>query len=324
MLKRVLIFLAVVAGLLWLRNTSAFTPAQSEVGPGIISHRGVHQTYGREDMDSETCTATRIHPLTHGLIENTLPSMRAAFDAGATVVELDVHLTPDDAFAVFHDWTLDCRTEASGVTQDTPMSTLKRLDVGYGYTADGGQTFPLRGKGVGLMPTLPEVFEAFPEGRFLINFKSRRTEEGDALAAMLAQHPEWRKQVWAVYGGAPPSETAARLIDGLPYFTKQTAKACLKDYLVTGWTGHVPDSCHDTIVTVPVSHARLMWGWPRAFEARMEAAGSQVVLFGPYAGGNGTTGIDDADLLRHVPKAFGGFIWTDDVIQIGSALHADE
>ena len=297
MLKRVLIFLAVVAGLLWLRNTSAFTPAQSTVGPGIIAHRGVHQTYGREDMDSETCTATRIHPPTHGLIENTLPSMRAAFDAGATVVELDVHLTPDDAFAVFHDWTLDCRTEGFGVTQDTPMSTLKQLDVGYGYTADGGQTFPLRGKGVGLMPTLPEVFEAFPEGRFLINFKSRRAEEGDALAAMLAQHPEWRKQ---------------------------TAKACLKDYLVIGWTGHVPDSCHDTIVTVPVSHARLMWGWPRAFEARMEAAGSQVVLFGPYAGRNGTTGIDDADLLRHVPKAFGGFIWTDDVMEIGSALHADE
>ena len=37
--------------------------------------------------------------------------MRAAFDSGADVVELDVHLTPDGKFAVFHDWTLDCRTD---------------------------------------------------------------------------------------------------------------------------------------------------------------------------------------------------------------------
>ena len=28
------------------------------------------------------------------------------------------------------------------------MQQLKQLDVGYGYTADGGKTFPFRSKGV--------------------------------------------------------------------------------------------------------------------------------------------------------------------------------
>jgi glycerophosphoryl diester phosphodiesterase len=40
---------------------------------------------------------------THGFIENTIPSMQAAVAAGAQVIELDVHLTPDNVFAVFHD-----------------------------------------------------------------------------------------------------------------------------------------------------------------------------------------------------------------------------
>jgi glycerophosphoryl diester phosphodiesterase len=36
--------------------------------------------------------------------------MRAAFDLGADIVELDVHPTVDGSFVVFHDWTVECRT----------------------------------------------------------------------------------------------------------------------------------------------------------------------------------------------------------------------
>ena len=89
--------------------------------------------------------------------------MRAGFAAGADIVELDVHPTTDGEFAVFHDWTLDCRTDGQGVTREHSMAYLKKLDIGHGYTADGGKTFPFRGKGIGLMPTLAEVLEAFPQ-----------------------------------------------------------------------------------------------------------------------------------------------------------------
>jgi glycerophosphoryl diester phosphodiesterase len=74
--------------------------------------------------------------------------MRAAFNKGADMVEFDVQPTTDGQFAVFHDWTLNCRTNGAGVTRDHTMKELKALDVGYGYTADGGKTYPFRGKGV--------------------------------------------------------------------------------------------------------------------------------------------------------------------------------
>src|SRR5690606_32829727 len=127
---------------------------------------------------------------------NTLPSMAAAFAAGADVVELDVHPTTDGRLAVMHDWTLDCRTEGAGETRSHDLAYLKTLDVGYGYTADGGMTFPLRGKGVGMMPELEEVLAAFPDRRFLINYKSNEEREGDMLAAVLAARPEWRDEIW--------------------------------------------------------------------------------------------------------------------------------
>lgn len=312
MLKKILIGLLVLIAALWLRNTSLFTPPASDGPPRFISHRGVHQTYHREDLERDTCTAIRIYPPTHDFIENTLPSMQAAFEAGADVIEIDVHLTPDGEFAVFHDWTLDCRTEAEGVTDKTPMSLIRTLDAGYGYTADGGETFPLRGKGVGMIKSLPEVLDAFPEGKFLINFKSRRAVEGRVLAEMLEENPRWRAQVWGVYGAPIPSEALVERIPDMPYFTKGTAKSCLKDYALIGWSGIVPDSCNNTLVPVPIDYAPFLWGWPRAFEARMNGAGSSVLIFGSVGGGDeGTPGIDTPAQLVKVPKGFGGYVWTD-------------
>src|SRR5690606_9734583 len=105
----------------------------------------------------------------HPFLENTIPSMEAAFEAGADLVELDIQLTKDGEFAVFHDWTLECRTEGKGVIRDHTMQVLKQLDIGYGYTADNGETYPFRGKGTGLMPTLDEVLSQFPEQSLLLH-----------------------------------------------------------------------------------------------------------------------------------------------------------
>ena len=145
-------------------------------------------------------------PPAHEYLENTIGSMRAGFAAGADIVEIDVHPTTDGEFAVFHDWTLDCRTDGHGVTREHSMAYLKKLDIGYGYTADGGKTFPFRGKAIGLMPTLGEVLEAFPQKRFLINVKSRDPSEGEKLAAVLNKLPAERRAQIMVYGGDEPVE----------------------------------------------------------------------------------------------------------------------
>ncbi len=239
-LRYSIIAISLFAAFAWLNNTSLFTNSQAGT-PVLLAHRGLAQTYTREDLERDTCTATRINPPEHTFIENTLPSMEAAFAAGADVVEFDVHPTTDGKFAVFHDWTLDCRTEGKGTTRDHTMADLKKLDVGYGYTADGGQTFPLRGKGVGLMPTLDEVLTAFPDKRFLINVKSNDAGEGEKLAAYLAKLPPEARARLMVYGGTPPTELVHEKLPDVAIGSKKSLQSCLLGYAALGWSGYVPD-----------------------------------------------------------------------------------
>ena len=320
MRKRIILPLVALAGL-YLWNASWLADAPDTPRLSLIAHRGVHQTFNRAGLTSETCTAERIFPPEHEFIENTLPSMEAAFAAGADVVELDIHPTTDGKFAVMHDWTLDCRTDGSGVTRKHDMATLKTLDVGFGYTADNGKTFPLRGKGVGMMPSLEEVMDHFPEGRFLVNFKSRDENEGRQIAEMLDANPRWRERIMAVYGGDEPVEEAKRRISGLQGYGKKSALKCLGFYAVLGWSGYVPAECRDTLVPVPANFAPWLWGWPNRFQARVHEAGSSIILLGPASFDDpGSTGIDTLDQLELIPPDFSGYLWTNHIEVIGPAM----
>jgi len=311
--------IVLVAASVWFNNSSVLHGPAPDAKVQVLAHRGVYQTFPTESLDNDTCTATLIAPPRHPFLENTLASMRAAFDSGADVVELDVHLTPDGKFAVFHDWTLDCRTDGTGVTELTPFSLLKTLDIGYGYTADGGKSFPFRGKGKGLMPELTEVFEAFPDRKFLVNYKSRRAEEGAALAALLAARPEFRASVYGVYGGSEPTRAAIGAIPHLRGYDGQSLKACIVRYAALGWSGYVPAACRNTILALPVNVAPWMWGWPHRFVARMQAHGTDVILLGPWSGG-ATVGIDAEDELGLVPEKFGGIVWTNHAETLADAI----
>ncbi len=247
--------------------------------------------------------------------------MRAAFDSGADVVELDVHLTPDGKFAVFHDWTLECRTDGSGVTERTPFAVLKTLDIGYGYSADGGKSFPFRGRGKGLMPELTEVLEAFADRKFLVNYKSRRAEEGTALASLLAARPEFRDRIFGVYGGTEPTRAAIAEVPGLRGYDRESLKACIVRYAALGWSGYVPSACRNTILALPVNIARWMWGWPHRFVARMQAGGTEVILLGPWSGG-ASAGIDAEAQIGLVPETFGGLVWTNRSETMARAIKA--
>ena len=286
----------------------------------VIAHRGVHQTFSHEGLGREDCTATRIHPPTHGFIENTLPSIRQAFRLGAGMVEIDIHPTADGEFAVFHDWTLDCRTQGRGVTRRQTMAHLRTLDVGYGYTADGGRTFPLRGRGVGMMPTLAEVLAAFPDGRFLINIKSNDPTEADRLHLYLSAR-EIDEARLEVMGAPRPIERLRALRPSMRMATKPQMKACLKSYAVHGWRGHVPDSCRDTIVGVPANHGWLLWGWPDLFLERMQSANSRVVLWSRAdLATQEIEGFETPESLSVLPQGWRGGLFTDRIERIAPAI----
>jgi glycerophosphoryl diester phosphodiesterase len=301
--------IALFNGPFWGRPSGALT---------VLSHRGVHQDYRRDNLNNETCTAERIYPLEHTFIENTLPSMQAAFDAGADMIEIDVHPTTDGEFAVFHDWTIDCRTEGEGVTRAQTMAYLRTLDVGYGYTADGGQTFPLRGQGVGMMPSLREVLAAFPGQRFLINFKSNDASEGDLMLAHLDAIGAAEYERLAFYGAAP-ADRVHELRPALRVTGRRRLKQCAKSYMLTGWFGQVEEVCRNTILFVPENYGWVAWGYPNLLLQRMQGANTEVMIVGPIRSGErpGVGGVDDPETFASVPRDWRGWVVTDRIEVIG-------
>lgn len=307
-------FILSFAAFLFFNNTSMFMTSSPRTFT-MLAHRGLAQTFSMAGITNDTDTSKRIYPPEHNYIENTIVSMEAAFKNGAAAAELDVQLTKDHKLAVFHDHTLQYRTEGTGRVRDFAMADLKKLDVGYGYTADGGKTFPFRGKGRGLMPSLDEVMERFTSETLLLNIKSNDPAEGSALAEFLKKLPARRLKGMRVYGGDLPMQTLKAEIPGLPVMSKKTLMKALAEYELIGWSGYVPDSCRNAWLHIPLQYAHFLWGWPHKFMARMEGAGTEVVL---VAGdGRFSEGFDALEDLKKIPAGFSGFVWTNRIDRTG-------
>lgn len=311
--------LAIAAGALYLANASWL--ARPPLGaPTWLAHRGQHQLFSREGLANDTCTAAQSLPQTHPYLENTLASMRAAFDAGASVVELDVHTTSDSHLVVFHDERLECRTNGTGAVRDRPLEYLRSLDVGHGYTSDGGETYPLRGTGVGELRTLPEVLAAFPDERFLIHIKMNDLSVAERLVAVLVQHSPEQQARWMVYGSEGPVQHVLERLPALRGLTGSSVKACMLRYILLGWSGHMPEACEHTFVMLPVNWTWLVWGFPHRFVTRLAEHGSEVFLVGANSGREWLSGVDSDDAMRAAcADNYSGGIWTD---RIEAALSA--
>ncbi|MET7424573.1 glycerophosphodiester phosphodiesterase family protein [Dactylosporangium sp. NPDC005555] len=303
--------LSVVVAGLWVRNSSVLAGPARDQRPFLLAHRGIGQTFDLAGVAADTCTAKIIHPPQVPLLENTVPSLRAAFDAGADQAEIDVQLTRDGQLAVFHDATLDCRTDGTGTVAEHTVEELRRLDVGYGYTSDGGGTHPLRGTGVGLLPTVPEVFAALPGRAFKLDLKRDDAADGEALAGFLATLPADRLAGVTVTGGDAAVEAVVRRLPQVRAGSRAIIKECLLDYAGVAWTGHVPDSCRHRELPLPARYGRWLWGWPHLFVARMRSVDTRVVLV--RGEGDWSAGFDTAADVAELPDGWTGGIWTNRV-----------
>lgn len=315
--------LLLLAALLYLNNAS-FLASPIGTEPTLLAHRGLGQDYDREGLTNETCTAARMLPSTHDYLENTIASMEAAFAYGADVVEFDVHQTVDDQFAVFHDWTVDCRTDGIGVTREHTLAELQALDIGYGYTADGGQTWPFRGKGIGLMPSLDEVLTTFPQRDFLIDVKSNDGAEGILLAERLEALSAVHSGKIMVYGGPQPIEEIGKRLPQIQTLSRPLLKRCLIRYIALGWSGYVPAACERRVLMVPANVAPWLWGWPNRFLQRMDAVDTSVFIIGDYGGEGFSQGFDDPHRLLELPANYAGGIWTDRIDLIAPVVETSD
>ncbi|MBE0598343.1 MAG: glycerophosphodiester phosphodiesterase [Desulfuromonadales bacterium] len=116
--------------------------------------------------------------------ENTLPAFRAALEAGARYLELDLWMTRDGQVVVHHDRNLrrTCGRFRRISALDLPQ--VRRLDAGYGFSPDGGGSYPYRGQGIGI-PLLEEVLTTFPEAFLNLEIKQARPATEPELLAVL-------------------------------------------------------------------------------------------------------------------------------------------
>jgi glycerophosphoryl diester phosphodiesterase len=268
----------------------------------LIAHRGVHQTYNREGLDNFTCTATRINPVEHKLIENTLESIEAAFNYGADMVELDIHPTTEesgiDNIVVFHDWTLDCRTEArcegGCETNKNSLEFIQSLDIGFGYTADNGETYPFRDLSRYRAPSFRDVLDLLknhPDKELLINVKGNKARTVDSFIRIINEYDETvRSRLLYPYffSGLRLNELKTLKVQDQ---INQKDKGCLLKYLKTGWYGHFPKECHYKKIFIPiretlervigkpgkyVKFTSALWGWPERFIDLAHKYGTKV------------------------------------------------
>ena len=105
---------------------------------------------------------------------DTMFAFQNAADLGVDVLEMDVHITKDGILVLMHDETVDRTTNGTGEIESMTLDELKQLDAGYDWTPDEGATFPFRGQGV-KVPTMEEVFAAFPDKHMTIEIKKTNT-----------------------------------------------------------------------------------------------------------------------------------------------------
>lgn len=155
--------------------------------------------------------------------ENTIEAFKYSVDLGVDVLELDVHSTSDGKLVVLHDRSVDRTTNGQGNVSDLTLDDLKKLDAGYKFTTDGGQTFPFRGKGI-TVPTLEEVFAAFPTMTFniepkqqtpsitkpLCNILREKNATGNVIVGSFRQEvlDEFRAECSEVATSASPAEAS--------------------------------------------------------------------------------------------------------------------
>ncbi len=238
--------------------------------------------------------------------------MQAAFDLGADAVEFDVKLSKDKQLSVFHDAILKFKTGIKGEIQDYMMAELKKMDIGYGYTVDGGKTYPFRGKGVGQMPTIDEVFEFFPDKEFVIEVKDGKLETYKVLWEKLKTLSPERIDELSICGASE---------EGVHWLRSQSSslkllskKRILIQYELLGFTGYIPEEIKNAELCIPLKYARFLWGCPNKFMERMEAVNTRVEL---TAGGSDLSeGFDHIHSLKDIPEGFDGYIWTNKINEL--------
>jgi len=159
----------------------------------VIAHRGEHLR----------------HP------ENTMPAFRAAVEAGADYIEVDVRTTSDGKLVLMHNDTVDARTDGKGAVKDMTFEQIRALDAGIKSGAEFAGT---------KVPTFDEAL-AFARGKIDVYVDTKRASAADIVAA-LERHDMQDHAV--IYGGFDYLAQVAALRPGMKVMPESVSVAVIK------------------------------------------------------------------------------------------------
>lgn len=130
-------------------------------------------------------------------IENTLSSISSAVDLGVDVVEIDLRMTRDDNLVLFHDDSLQRLTGINKPVAAMNLDELQqvRLDSSsdLSYQRAEANSFS---QGI---PSLVEVFAAFPTVNFNMDIKSENSKAPEILAELVLQYEKQEEVIVASF-----------------------------------------------------------------------------------------------------------------------------
>jgi len=129
---------------------------------------------------------------------NTMLAFQNAVDIGVDVLEMDLHITKDDVLVLIHDETIDRTTNGTGEVESMTLDEIKQYDAGYDWSNDNNATFPFRGQGI-TIPTLEEVFTAFPQMKMTIEIKKSNKSMIEPFCDMIREYDMQDKIVVASF-----------------------------------------------------------------------------------------------------------------------------
>lgn len=118
---------------------------------------------------------------------DTMYAFEKAVEIGADVLEMDAHITKDRHIVLMHDEEVDRTTDGTGVIEEMTLDELKLLDAAFQWSNDDGKTYPYRGQGI-QVPTLDELFQKFPQMRYVIEIKLTRNPIDQPLCDLIRQY----------------------------------------------------------------------------------------------------------------------------------------
>jgi len=138
------------------RNRPFFQQAQR--APEVIAHRG-----GGGEWPEET-----------------IYGCQKSLELGVDVLEIDVHKTLDGELVVMHNRSVDETTDGSGEIKDLTLDQIKQLNAAHLWKLEKQKSTEV--------PTMEEIFQAFPKQRMNVEIKPKDSSVIARLSHLIDQY----------------------------------------------------------------------------------------------------------------------------------------